>query len=55
MHWRRLLPPAQTSTCSGCGRRITERHRRPCTACGSINRIVGVSVGDSIALSDRVR
>lgn len=52
---RRIRPPAQTSACTGCGRVITERRRRPCGSCGSINRHVSVVAIDSVGLTDRAQ
>jgi hypothetical protein len=51
---RRLgIVPRQTSTCAGCGREITERRRRPCLQCGSINRIHLRLVRESLISIDR--
>jgi hypothetical protein len=51
---RRLRPPKQTSLCSGCGRLLIERRRRPCPVCGAINRTVSVHATDSFVIEDTV-
>lgn len=47
---RRQRP--QTSYCAGCYRLISERTRRPCRGCGSINRLVVRSVADALTAKD---
>jgi phage FluMu protein Com len=49
----RLLPPRQTSSCSGCGLVITERRRKPCPRCQGINRTISVAAEDRFAVTDR--
>lgn len=45
--------PLQASLCSGCARPITERTRRPCPSCGSMNRLVIATADDRVATADR--
>jgi hypothetical protein len=47
--------PMQSSLCAGCERAIVERERRPCPACGSINRIVFATARDRVGTADRVQ
>jgi hypothetical protein len=55
MTWlRRLFPPVQASECVGCGLRISERRRRPCPVCGSINRVIRVGWAEAVVSQDRV-
>jgi hypothetical protein len=46
--------PKQRSVCAKCERPIVERKRKPCTDCGSLNRIVARSVEDTMPLDDKV-
>ena len=47
------MPPRQTAACKGCGLLISERRRRACPRCGSMNRAVAATATDTIGLADR--
>lgn len=48
----KLLPPKQTSLCLN-GHVVTERKRKPCPKCGSLNRKVTVFVEDDLGAKDK--
>ncbi|MCI0584109.1 MAG: hypothetical protein L0227_14700 [Chloroflexi bacterium] len=50
---RRLIPPVQVAACSGCGRALRERRRRPCPSCGDGRRLVNASITDRLVFHDR--
>jgi RNA polymerase subunit RPABC4/transcription elongation factor Spt4 len=50
---RRLLPPAQTAACSGCGRVLRERWRAPCPQCGDTRRTVGWTTADAVGVKTK--
>lgn len=46
--------PEQTSHCAGCRRVITERTRRPCPDCGSMNRhVTATAIETPVVFTDR--
>jgi rubrerythrin len=51
---RRLLPRPQDARCSGCGRTLRERRRKPCPACGSLNRIIERGWCEGSTATDRM-
>jgi hypothetical protein len=50
---RRVYPRPQTSLCSGCGVVITERKRKPCPFCHSMNRTLTRTAVDTLITADK--
>lgn len=49
---RKLLYPKQISACPN-GHVVTERKRKPCPKCGSMNRTVVVFADDDLGAKDK--